>query len=391
MTINETTVVEATFSTRSPQTPGERQRKLRANALLIVVTMIWGSSFLIVQHTLTLVGPFTFLAMRFGFAVLVLAFLFRKRLIYITHAEILTGSIIGLFLFASYAFQTVSLQYTTSSQAGFISGMYVPLVAILAIPLLKQKPTLGGILGILLSMSGLILLSIKNGFQITIGPGEILALACAFASALHVISISKFAPKADAINLTIVQIALTAVLSLIAMPIAKEPFSIPPFAVWGSALFLGVVATAFCLAVMNWVQQFVSSTEAAMFYALELVWVSALGHFAGDNLSLLGWIGCGCMLSSMVVGEMRLSRIMDSTLLRYLASMSYRLMMQFVIDSVNYNKYLPCKQMKKPLSHFFICLHGSFIRSLPLSKVERYAHSYSDLRPERKRPYRKCK
>jgi hypothetical protein len=69
MTIRETTAVEATISMRSPQTPFERQRKLRANVLLIVVTMIWGSSFLIVQHALTFVGPFTFLAMRFGFAV----------------------------------------------------------------------------------------------------------------------------------------------------------------------------------------------------------------------------------------------------------------------------------------------------------------------------------
>ena len=332
MTINETTLVEATNSTRSMQTPIERQRKLRANILLVVVTMIWGSSFLIVQRTLPLVGPFTFLAMRFGFAVLVLVFLFRKRLIHITYTEILTGSIIGLFLFASYAFQTASLQYTTSSQAGFISGMYVPLVAILAIPLLKQKPTLGGFLGILLSMTGLILLSIKNGFEITIGPGELLALACAFVSALHVISISKFAPKADAINLTIVQISLTGFLSLVAMPIARESISFPPFPVWGSALFLGVVATAFCLAVMNWVQQFVSSTEAAMFYALELVWVSILGHFAGDNLSLFGWIGCASMLSSMIVGEIRLSRIMDSTLLRYLASMSRRLIEQYIPD-----------------------------------------------------------
>jgi drug/metabolite transporter (DMT)-like permease len=332
MTINETTLVEVTNSTRSMQTPVERQRKLRANILLVVVTMIWGSSFLIVQRTLPLVGPFTFLAMRFGFAVLVLAFLFRKRLIHITYTEILTGSIIGLFLFASYAFQTASLQYTTSSQAGFISGMYVPLVAILAIPLLKQKPTLGGFLGILLSMTGLILLSLKNGFEITIGPGELLALACAFVSALHVISISKFAPQADAINLTIVQISLTGFLSLVAMPIARESISFPPFPVWGSALFLGVVATAFCLAVMNWVQQFVSSTEAAMFYALELVWVSVLGHFAGDNLSLFGWIGCASMLSSMIVGEIRLSRLMDSTLLRYLASMSCRLIEQYIPD-----------------------------------------------------------
>jgi drug/metabolite transporter (DMT)-like permease len=330
MTVKEITAIEDTISMSSQQTSVERQRKLRANALLIVVTMIWGSSFLIVQHTLTLVGPFTFLAMRFGFAVLVLAFLFRKRLIHITYTEVLSGSIIGLFLFASYAFQTVSLEYTTSSQAGFISGMYVPLVAILAIPLLRQKPTPGGILGILLSMAGLILLSSKNTFQITVGPGEMLALACAFASALHVICISKFAPKADAINLTIVQITLTALLSLIAMPIAKEPFSFPPFAVWSSALFLGVVATAFCLAVMNWVQQFVSSTRAVMFYALELVWVSILGHFAGDNLSLLGWIGCGCMLSSMVVGEMRLSWIVNTALLRNLVSMSYRLLEQYI-------------------------------------------------------------
>ena len=83
---------------------------------------------------------------------------------------------------------------------------------------------------------------------------------------------------------------------------------------------------------MNRVQQFVSSTEAAMFYALELVWVSVLGHFAGDNLSLLGWIGCGSMLSSMVVGELRFSRIMDSKILRYLANVSCRLRSQFVID-----------------------------------------------------------
>jgi len=85
------------------------------------------------------------------------------------------------------------------------------------------------------------------------------------------------------------------------------------------------VATAFCLAVMNWVQQFVSSTEAAMFYALELVWVSVLGHFAGDNLSFLGWIGCGCMLSRMVAGELRLAWLVNTSFVRNLSSRTYRL------------------------------------------------------------------
>ena len=90
MTINETTLVEATiYSTRAPQTPIERQRKLRANVLLIVVTMIWGSSFLIVQHTLTLVGPLYLPGNAFWVcSVILLAILFRKRLIHITYTEI---------------------------------------------------------------------------------------------------------------------------------------------------------------------------------------------------------------------------------------------------------------------------------------------------------------
>ena len=297
-------------SLRYQLTQSERWRKVKVNALLVFVTMIWGSTFLIVQHTLKLTGPFTFLAMRFSIGALVLALIFHKRLAQITRAEIITGSIIGLFLFGTYALQTTGLQYTTSSKAGFITGLYVPLVAILAVPLLGQKPTLGSMLGVMLSVAGLILISVNSSFQFTFGPGELLVTGCAIASALHVICISKFAPRVDAMNLAIVQIALTAVLSFIAMPIAREPFVLPPLPVWESALFMGLAATAFALAVMNRVQQFVSSTQATLIYALELVWVGMLGYLAGEQLSLFAWIGCGCILLGMITGELRLSRIM---------------------------------------------------------------------------------
>ncbi len=297
-------------SLRYQLTQSERWRKVKVNALLVFVTMIWGSTFLIVQHTLKLTGPFTFLAMRFSIGALVLAVIFHKRLAQITRAEIITGSIIGLFLFGTYALQTTGLQYTTSSKAGFITGLYVPLVAILAVPLLRQKPTLASMLGVILSVAGLILISVNSSFQFTFGLGELLVTGCAIACALHVIFISKFAPRVDAINLAIVQIALTAVLSFIAMPIAREPFVLPPLPVWESALFMGLAATAFALAVMNRVQQFVSSTHATLIYALELVWVGMLGSLAGEQLSLFAWIGCGCILLGMITGELRLSRIM---------------------------------------------------------------------------------
>ncbi len=304
------TKVKHTTSLRSQLSQSERWRNVKVNALLVFVSMIWGSTFLIVQQTIRLTGPFTFLAMRFGIGALVLAVIFHKRLAQITRAEIITGSIIGLFLFGAYALQTTGLQYTTSSKAGFITGLYVPLVAILAVPLLRQKPTLGSILGVIFSVAGLALISVNSSYQLTFGLGEFLVMGCAIASALHIICISKFAPRVDAMNLALVQIALTAVLSLIVMPIAREPFVLPPLPVWGSALFMGVAATAFALAVMNRVQQFVSSTQATLIYALELVWVGLLGSLAGEQLSLLAWMGCGCIFLGMITGELRLSWMM---------------------------------------------------------------------------------
>jgi drug/metabolite transporter (DMT)-like permease len=304
------TKVKLITSLGSQLAQSERWRKVKVYALLVLVTMIWGSTFLIVQQTIRLTGPFTFLAMRFGVGALVLAVIFHKRLAKITRAEVITGSLIGLFLFGTYALQTTGLQYTTSSKAGFITGMYVPLVAILAVPLLGQKPTLSSLLGVMLAVAGLTLLSVNSSFQFTFGLGELLVMGCAIASALHVISISKFAPRGDAMNLALVQIAITALLSLIAIPIAREPFVLPPLPVLGSALFMGVAATAFALAVMNRVQQFVSSTQATLIYALELVWVAILGFLAGEQLSLFAWIGCGCILLSMVTSELRLAWIM---------------------------------------------------------------------------------
>src|SRR5262245_58595868 len=248
----------------------ERSRMVRTNALLVLVTMIWGSTFLVVRHTLALTGPFTFLTLRFGIGALVLAAIFHKRLARISSAEIIMGSIIGAMLFATYGFQTTGLQYISSSKAGFITGLYVPLVAILAVPILRQKPTPGSMRCAALSLAGILLISLNKSLQFTFGLGELLVLGCAFATALHVIFVSKFTPRVDAINLAFVQIALTALLSCIAMPIAREPLVMPPLPVWGSALYMGGVATAFALAVMNRVQQFISSTQATLIYALEL-------------------------------------------------------------------------------------------------------------------------
>jgi drug/metabolite transporter (DMT)-like permease len=306
------TEVKLTTALRSQLPQPERWRKLKVSALLVAVSMIWGSTFLIVQDSIRFAGPFTFLAIRFGIGALVLAVIFHKRLAQITRAEIITGSIIGLFLFGTYALQTVGLQYISSSKAGFITAMYVPLVAMLSVPLLRQKLTSGSVLGVMLSVVGITFISINSSWQFTFGLGELLTLGCAIAAALHIICISKFAPRVDAMNLALVQTVLTAILSLIAMPIAGEPFVLPPLPIWGSALFLGVAATAFALAVMNRAQQVVSSIQATLIYALEPVWAGMLGFLAGERLSLIAWIGCGCIFLGTIIGELRLTGLKRS-------------------------------------------------------------------------------
>ncbi|HEX4205309.1 MAG TPA: DMT family transporter [Ktedonobacteraceae bacterium] len=284
------------------QRPLSFWRRISVDALLVFVSLIWGSTFLVVQDSIRVTKPFTFLAIRFGIGALVLALVFHKRLRRITRADVSAGLTIGLFLFAAYALQTVGLQYTTTSMAGFLTGLYVPFVPLLSILILRQKPTLGATIGIVFSLVGLALLSLNGHLSVNLGIGELLVLGCSVANALHVVSVSKFAPKLDAINLAIIQIAFTALLSALCMPITREPLVMPPLPVWGSALFLGIAATAFALLVVNRVQQFVSSTRATLIYALEPVWAAIFGFFAGERLGTLAWIGCTCILLAMIIG-----------------------------------------------------------------------------------------
>ncbi|MEI6044337.1 MAG: DMT family transporter [Chloroflexota bacterium] len=293
-----------------------RGSKLQIDALLIFITLIWGGTFLVVQNTIKLTGPFTFLTIRFSFAALALMLIFHKRLARITRRELITGGIIGLFLFATYALQTCGLQYTTTSKAGFITALYVPLVPLLSILLLRQWPTLGAILGVGLSLTGLSLLSINDQFNLDFGLGEFLVFACAITCSLHIVSISKFAPKVDAINLAIVQITVTALLSLMAMPLAGEPFALPPLPVWGSAFFMGLIATSFPLVVMNRVQQFISSTRATLIYALEPVFAGFFGYLSGELLTMQALLGCALIFMGMIMAELKPRELWQTLSLR---------------------------------------------------------------------------
>ncbi len=278
---------------------------LKYDLVLVLVTAIWGATFLVTKFTLRLIGPFTYLGLCYAVATLTLALIFHKRLPRITRAELRSGLIVGIALFTGYACQTVGLQWTTVSKAGFITGLYVPLVPLCALFFLRQRVPGPAIVGMLLSVTGLFLISLNKQFNLAFGPGEWLMLCCAIAFALHIVFISKFAPSVDAINLALIQLAVTSLLSFLAVPLAHEPIAPPPLLAWVPVLALGTCDMAFCLLMMNWVQQFMSSTRAALIYALEPMWATFFGVLlAGDVLSLFAWIGCACIFVGMVAGRL---------------------------------------------------------------------------------------
>ena len=281
-------------------------QRWRIDLLLILVTAIWGGTFLVVQNSIKLIGPFSYISLRFGVGAIALALIFGRHLRRITRAEVWSGTLIGVFLALGYIFQTVGLQYTTSSKTGFITGLNVVIVPVLAVFVLRQWPGLNGLVGILMATVGLTLLSMGNDFNLEFGLGEGLVLGCAICFAWQIILISRLAPGKNAYNLAIVQIAVTSVVSGVAAPFFGERLEMPSAPVWWSVLFMGVVGTAFTFAVMNRVQQLVSSTRAALIYALEPAWAGLFGLLAGESLSLPAGLGCLLIFGGMISTEVKL-------------------------------------------------------------------------------------
>lgn len=282
-----------------------RLHHLKYDLGLILVTIIWGATFLVTKSTLRLIGPFTYLGLCYAIATFTLVLIFHKRLWHITRTELLSGIVVGIALFTGYACQTVGLQWISVSKAGFITGLYVPLVPIFSLFFLRQRVPGTAMIGMLLSIIGLLFIALNKQFNLSFGPGEWLMLCCALAFALHIVFISKFAPTVDAINLAIIQLAVTSLLSFLVVPLAHEPIAPPPLLAWVPVLLLGTIDMAFCLLMMNWVQQFISSTHAALIYSLEPMWAAFFGVLlAGDVLSRVAWLGCGCIFIGMIVGRL---------------------------------------------------------------------------------------
>ncbi|HJV07871.1 MAG TPA: DMT family transporter [Chromobacteriaceae bacterium] len=271
--------------------------------VLVGVTLIWGSTFLIVQTALQWVGPFGFVALRFGVAALVALLLSWRELRRVTRAEWRSGLLIGSVLFASYSLQTMGLAEIASSKSAFLTGLYVPLVPLLQLLLFRRPPGAAAWLGIAIAFAGLVLLSDPRGMQWAFGRGEALTLAGAAMIALEICLVSRFARQCHPRRVSLVQLLVVAVLALPAAYVHGEALPQLQPGLLACVLFIGL-ATAGIQIAMNWAQKSVPATRATVIYAMEPVWGGLVGWLAGETLTVLGVTGALLVVTSVLVSEL---------------------------------------------------------------------------------------
>nr|WP_229794040.1 DMT family transporter [Advenella faeciporci] len=272
---------------------------------LMLVTVFWGATFLIVQLAVTVSEPFFFVGLRFGCAALAMCILSFKLLKGLTRQELWAGFLIGIGIFLGYSLQTVGLQTIPSSKSAFITALYVPLVPLLQWIFLKRKPSVMNWLGIFLAFGGLALLAGPEGVSGGIGKGELLTALGALAIAAEIILISRFAGAINLFRVTIVQLAVTSLISFVVSAGLGE--TVPAFS-WlllVCTLVLGL-GSAFIQVTMNWAQKYVSATRATLIYAGEPVWAGVIGRIYGERLPALAFLGAGLILLGVLVSELKL-------------------------------------------------------------------------------------
>jgi len=250
---------------------------------LISVSAAWGFAFVVMKDAIERQTPNNFLFSRFVLAVVVMLLIRPQCIKYFNKDLLLRGSAAGLFLGGGYILQTLGLKLTDVAITGFITGLYVVFTPLIAAVVLKARITIFTWVCVGIATIGLGLLSIK-GWEI--GDGELLVLASAIAFAAHIIALGKWSSGRDAYAMTVVQLAMCALLTGVAS-FFEGGYQLPPDrGVWATVIFTAVVCTAVAFVIQTWSQAHMSTTKVAVILTMEVVFAAIFAIlFGGESLN----------------------------------------------------------------------------------------------------------
>lgn len=275
----------------------------RAELTLLLLTFFWGITFPLVKIALDFCSPFLFLAIRFALGTFIIGLIYRKKITFIDKATLKAGIIIGIFLFLGFAFQTVGLKYTAASKSAFITGLFVIMVPPLSVLLVKEKPKLFSLIGVVLALSGLWIMTRPQGSEFSFG--DLLTFLCAVSFSFQVIYVQIYTKKFDFEKLTLVQLLTTTALSIPSMFLFERIKFVYDPNLLSALLVTALFATALGITIQNRMQKDTTATKASVIYTAEPVFAAVFSYLIlGEILGWVGIAGAGLILSGMLCSEL---------------------------------------------------------------------------------------
>jgi drug/metabolite transporter (DMT)-like permease len=246
-------------------------------------------------------------------AAVVLAAIFYRELPRLTAGAMRAGCLVGWLLFLGNELQTVGLKYTTASKSAFLTGVSVVLVPVLLAVFWKRGINRLTTIGIILAFAGLYLLTVPAsagaGLNLrSMNHGDLLTLGAALVFAFHIIFIEHATQAHRWQQITVVQVAVTALLMMVTSTLGEKVSVVwSPRVLWGIGI-TGFLSLALAFAIQAWAQQFTPPTHTALIFTLEPVfaWLTSF-IFLGERLGGRSGLGAACILAGLLISEEKAS------------------------------------------------------------------------------------
>lgn len=295
------------------------KQQTQGTLALLLGTFIWGMAFIAQSVGMNLIGPFTFQAIRCLLGVL---FLFPVTILFDRKIGVkeslkkwknptlwISGIICGVALFIATSLQQVGLVYTTPGKAGFLTAMYIVLVPILGI-FVHRKPGINALFSVILTLIGLYLLSFTNISNVNIG--DLFMIGCAFAFAVQILLIDRFAQQLDGLRLNCVQALVVSILSVPGILLNQETIEMNTIlSCWLPLCFAGVLSMGVGYSLQIVGQKRLEPTAASLIMSLESVF-SALGGWLllRNTMTPAELTGCALVFAGVIVSQLPVHRLL---------------------------------------------------------------------------------
>ena len=285
-------------------------RSLKAHLLLVLMTLIWGSTFVLIKKALLDCSPLILNAVRMMLAAVLLALYYRRQLQVMTKQALGSGIMVGIFLYLGYAFQTTGLALTTPSKSAFLTGTSTVLVPVLLVIFWRARIHPWRAVGIALAFVGLFLMTVPAGREgladfANVNRGDVLSIGCAIGFAFQIILLGRASQRFPFEQIAVLQIGTAAVLMSLTAPVLEHVrFQASPVVI-ATILITGILGTAVAFTVQAWAQQFTPATHTALIFNMEPVfaWLTSFVVLK-ERLGLRAGLGAALIFAGVLVSEL---------------------------------------------------------------------------------------